>query len=86
MTISDDSRWVAFTIYPEFSRGRHDNNEPPRRNNLGLLDLTSGEMTEIDEVREFAFSGENAEWIAMQKYAPGGGGGDRAGGGGGGGG
>ncbi len=82
VTISDDSRWVAFTIYPEESRGRRGNDDSPRRNKLGLLDLTRGEMTEIDEVRGFAFSGENAEWIALQKYAPGGGGGDRAAGGG----
>ena len=84
VTISDDSRWVAFTIYPEFRRDRRDNNGPPRRNKLGLLDLNSGEMTELDEVRGFAFSGENAEWIALQKYSPGGGDRDDGGGRGGG--
>ena len=75
LEISDDSHWVGFAIYPEFSQDRPDNNGPPQRNKLGLLDLTTGELTEIEEVRGFAFSGENAEWIAMQKYAAGGTGG-----------
>ncbi|MEE3274382.1 MAG: hypothetical protein VX217_05995, partial [Acidobacteriota bacterium] len=80
LEISDDSHWVGFTIYPEFSQDRPDSSGPPQRNKLGLLDLGNGELTEIEEVRRFAFSGENAEWIAMQKYAPGGTG-SRAGGG-----
>ena len=81
ISISEDSRWVAFTIYPEFTRGggRGDGDGPPR-NKLGLLDLSSGEMTEFDEVRSFAFSGDNAAWLAMAKYPAGGNGG--AGGGG----
>ena len=81
--ISDDSRWVAFTIYPEFRRGGgRGGDNGPQRNKLGILDLSSGEMTEFDEVRGFAFSGENSQWLAMHKYAPGGGapGGGRGGG------
>ncbi|MGD8330193.1 MAG: hypothetical protein PVJ49_12215, partial [Acidobacteriota bacterium] len=81
ISISDDSRWVAFAIYPEFRRGGGDGNgeDAPRRNKMGLLDLNSGEMTEFDEVRSFAFSGENAEWLAMAKYPAGNGGGARGG-------
>ncbi len=81
ISISDDSRWAAFAIYPEFRRGggrggsRGNNGDDPRRNTLGLVDLTTGEMQEFDEVRSFAFSGENAEWLAMTKYAAGSGGG-----------
>jgi len=73
ISISEDSRWVAFAIYPDFRPGgsRGGNSTPPARNKLGLLDLTSGEMEEFDEVRSFAFSGDNAAWLAMTKYPAG---------------
>lgn len=77
ITISEDSHWVAFTINPEFQRGggggRGGNGDAPERDKLGLLDLTTGELQEFDEVRSFAFSSDNAEWLAMAKYPAGGG-------------
>ncbi len=77
ISISDDSRWAAFAISPEFRRGgdRGGDSDDPQRNKLGLLDLTTGDMQEFDEVRSFAFSGDNAAWLAMAKYPAGGGGG-----------
>ncbi len=70
ISISADSRWVAFTISPEFRRGggRGGNGNGPARNKVGLLDLNSGEMQEFEDVRRFAFSGDNAAWLAMAKY------------------
>jgi dipeptidyl aminopeptidase/acylaminoacyl peptidase len=88
ISISEDSRWVAFAIYPEFRRGGGERggnggggggDQAVRRNKLGLLDLTSGQMQEFDEVRGFAFSGDNAAWLAMAKYPAGGNGGAPAG-------
>lgn len=74
ISISQDSRWVAFTINPEFQRGGdgRGNDDTPRRNKVGLLGLSNGEMQEFDAVRSFAFSGDNAEWLAMAKYPAGG--------------
>jgi dipeptidyl aminopeptidase/acylaminoacyl peptidase len=80
ISISEDSRWVAFSVYPEFRRGGdRGGDDGPARNKLGLLDLESGEMQEFDEVRSFAFSGDNAAWLAMAKYPAGGNGGGGAG-------
>ena len=79
LAFSDDSAWVAFTIYPEFTRRRRERENGQPRNKLGLLDLGSGEMTEFDEVRSFAFSGESSGWLAMSKYPAGGGGGPAGG-------
>ena len=88
---SDDSRWLAFTIYPTVKEGKQAQKQrQPARNKVGFLDLSSGEKTEIDDVRAFAFAGERGGWIALHRYpvatggpagGPGGGGGGPGGGG-----
>ncbi len=71
LDFSDDSRWVAFTIYPTVEEGKQEGRQrQPARNKVGLLDLSTGEMTEIEDVRAFAFAGERGGWIAMHRYPP----------------
>lgn len=84
VTFSEDSRWLAFAITPtkEEADGPGGGNGPSR-NDLGLLDLSSGEMTEFEEVQSFAFAGERGGWIALRKYPASVGGGAAARGGGG---
>lgn len=88
---SEDSRWLAFTIYPTVEEGKSaERQRQPPRNKVGLLNLSSGEKTEIESVRAFAFAGERGGWLALHRYpaatggSPGGpGGGGSPGGGGG---
>jgi len=88
LSFSDDSRWLAFAVYPTVEEGKQARRQrQPARNKVGLLNLSTGEMTEIEDVRTFAFAGERGGWIALHRYAtttgaPGGGGGGATGGGG----
>jgi hypothetical protein len=75
VVFSDDSRWLAFTIAPtkeESDRPRGQGAAP--RNKVGILDLTTGERTEVEDVQSFAFAGERGGWIAMRMYPAAGGG------------
>ena len=69
MTFSDDSSWLAVAVAP--SRREAQANERARRPNqnaLMLIHLPTGEQTEIEKVRRFAFNGEMATWIALDRY------------------
>jgi len=81
VVFSHDSRWLAFAITPD----KEDSDGPrgegaPARNKVGLLELSTGEMTEVEDVQSFSFAGERGGWIALRRYPASGGGG--AGGGG----
>ena len=79
IAFSDDSRWLAFTVSPTVDEGKQARTQrSPARNKVGLLDLASGEMTEIEDVRAFRFAGERGGWIALHRYPAGGGGGGAA--------
>lgn len=70
IAFSADSRWLAFTITPtkeESERARAQRR--PVRSKAGLLELASGEMTEIPDIRSFAFAGERGGWIALSRFA-----------------
>jgi dipeptidyl aminopeptidase/acylaminoacyl peptidase len=83
MSFSEDSRWLAFTIYPTVEEGKRASAQRgPARNKVGVLELASGEMTEVDDVRSFAFAGERGGWIALHRYPAEAGGGAGASGGG----
>ena len=78
MAISDDAKWVAFSVAPtkkeaaQLRRTRR-----PAQNKVTILNLADGSTTTVEKIQRFAFSGEKATWIAMKKYgadAPGGGG------------
>jgi dipeptidyl aminopeptidase/acylaminoacyl peptidase len=78
LAFSEDSKWVAFSVAPtkkEAAQLRRQRR--PLQNKVALLNLATGNDMRFDKVRRFAFSGEKATWIALQKYgpeAPGGGG------------
>jgi acetyl esterase/lipase len=78
MAISEDSKWVAFSVAPtkkeaaQLRRTRR-----PAQNKITLLNLADGSTTTVEKIQRFAFSGEKAAWVAMKKYgadAPAGGG------------
>jgi dipeptidyl aminopeptidase/acylaminoacyl peptidase len=71
LVISDDSKWVAFTIYPteaEAKRLRRD--RKPAQNRVALVNLATGGKKEFDRIRRFAFAGEKPAYIALFGYAP----------------
>jgi dipeptidyl aminopeptidase/acylaminoacyl peptidase len=77
LTFSEDSKWVAFSIAPTKKEAAQLRRQrKPLQNKVALLNLATGSDLRFDKVRRFAFSGEQAAWIALQKYgaeAPGGG-------------
>ncbi len=72
---SHDSKWFAFAVLPPFTRntGPEASATPPGRptprNKVGLVNLATGEKSEFEGVRRFAFSGEAGTWLALHKYA-----------------
>jgi dipeptidyl aminopeptidase/acylaminoacyl peptidase len=84
LEISGDSKWAAFTVYPDAAppagtgrggrggRGAgaaaNGNGAAPARpqNKLALVNLASGEKTEFERVRRFAFNGDAPTWLALQ--------------------
>jgi len=81
VTVSADSRWVAYTIAPPASNGRGGRGAgrggapnagaapaAPTQNKMGLVNLATGEKKEFEKVRRFAFNGDKPTWIAMQGY------------------
>ncbi len=74
---SSDSRWLAFIINPGREEARRARTQRRTLNDkVGLVELSTGEMTEHENVRSFAFAGERGGWIALNKApaaAPGGG-------------
>ena len=74
LTISGDSRWVAFTIYPPSTtpgavvaarrggrgarRRRRRRRPAPTQNKMALVNLATGEKKEFDKVRRFSFNGD----------------------------
>ena len=76
IAFSDDARFVAFTIAPTraANKAARQSNKPAR-NKAGLVDLSSGELTEFKDVQSFVFDGERSKWLALRKYRPAGGGG-----------
>jgi dipeptidyl aminopeptidase/acylaminoacyl peptidase len=71
LAFSEDSAWVAFTIYPDRETAQENRRQRrPSRNRVGLVELASGEMVELEDIRGFSFNGEMAGWIALHKYAP----------------
>jgi dienelactone hydrolase len=93
LAFSDDGKWAAFSTYPTRAAAlRLKRQRRPIQSGVTVLNLATGEKKEYPKIRRFAFSGESAGWIAMQRYGPdapgggaavapaGGGGGGRGGG------
>ncbi len=69
MAFSEDAKWLAFTIYPtEKEKEKLKKQKKKSFNKAGLVDLSSGEMQEFDQVKKYAFSNENPGWLALHKY------------------
>lgn len=77
VTISGNSRWVAFMVRPNADAGR----ARPRGGNAGasgaapanklaIVNLADGSKREIENVRSFRFAGDTSSWIAVQHAAP----------------
>ncbi len=71
VVFSEDSRWLAFTVYPDRAAAKRlEKEKEPARNKVGLVELASGELTEFEDVQAFRFAGEAGGWIALHRYAP----------------
>ncbi|MBW3535322.1 MAG: hypothetical protein KY453_08930 [Gemmatimonadetes bacterium] len=69
-TFSEDGRWLAFSVgMSEDAREALRKRDEPVRDDLGLVDLTTGERTTVEDVASFAFSGDG-RWLAMRRYPP----------------
>lgn len=67
---SSDSRWIAYRIgYSEAEQEKLKKTKKPVQNKLGLMNLTTGEMSTIDTIEAFSFSSDGA-YLAMRRYRP----------------
>lgn len=67
---SYDSRWVAYNIgYSEAQQEKLTKEKKPIQRKLGLLNLTTGAQTVLDNIETFAFS-PNGAYLAMRRYPP----------------
>jgi fermentation-respiration switch protein FrsA (DUF1100 family) len=66
---SEDSKWIAFMTYPprrEAQRLRR--LRRPVQSGVTFVNLATGEKREYPRMRRFAFSGDTAGWIALQRH------------------
>jgi dipeptidyl aminopeptidase/acylaminoacyl peptidase len=71
LAFSEDCRWAAFSIAPTKKEAAQLRKQrKPLQNKVALVNLADGKETRFDKVRRFAFSGEKATWLALQKYGP----------------
>src|SRR5580700_6493087 len=71
LSISFDSRWVAFHSYPTTEQAKRlKKDRKPIQTKVVLVELATGKKTEFEKVRRFAFSGEGSTYLALQRYGP----------------
>jgi dipeptidyl aminopeptidase/acylaminoacyl peptidase len=67
---SSDSRWVAYSIgISESQEEKLKKDKKPIPKKIGLLNLTTGELTTVGGIESFAFSPEGG-WLAMRRTPP----------------
>ena len=67
---SADSAWLAYAIgMSERDGEKLTRDKKPIQNNLGLMNLTTGEMTTIEGIESFSFD-DTGKYLAMKRYAP----------------
>ena len=67
---SSDSRWVAYSIgISESQEEKLKKDKKPVPKKIGLLNLSTGELSTVDGVESFAFSPDGA-WLAMRRTPP----------------
>lgn len=68
VSFSSDSRWLAYGIkMSESERKKREKQKKSVRNNLGLLNLVTGDSTVVEEVASFIFRDDGA-YLAMERY------------------
>ncbi len=71
LAFSDDSKWLAFAVAPtRTAAAQLKKQRKPLHNSVSLVDLATGKATEFPKIKRFAFSGEQAGWLALHRYAP----------------
>jgi dipeptidyl aminopeptidase/acylaminoacyl peptidase len=69
--ISADSRWVAFNLYPTTREAKSlKKAKKAVQTKVVLVELATGKKVEFEKIRRFAFSGEKATTLALQRYGP----------------
>ncbi len=69
LDFSDDGKWFAFTVAPSAKEAKRLKRErKPLQNKITLVELATEKKTEFEKIRRFAFSAENAAWIALHRY------------------
>src|SRR5579875_771812 len=59
LVFSDDSKWLAFDVFPTQTQGRQlKKQHKPLEDKVVLLELSTGKKTEFERIKRFAFSGE----------------------------
>jgi dipeptidyl aminopeptidase/acylaminoacyl peptidase len=67
---SSDSKWLAYSIgQSEADQQKLRTEQKPVQNQLGLMNLTTGEMSVIEGIESFAFSPDGTA-LAMKRYGP----------------
>lgn len=68
IAFSEDSRWLAFTVYPKSKDSKKaKKDKKPLFNKLSLLNLSTEKTAVFDKIKSFTFAGEAATWIAMHR-------------------
>lgn len=71
ISFSADSKWAAFFAYPTMSEGRSlKKDKKPAAAKAVLVDLATGAGTEFENVRDFAFSGDDPRFVVFHKNGP----------------
>ena len=63
---TNNSKWSVFTVVPDAIEAANAEKNKPK-NALAIMSLPSGEITEIEEVKNYKLS-EDGNWIAYQLY------------------
>ncbi len=70
LAFSGDSRWAVFLVAPTRKESAQlKKQHKPLQNKVALVDLSTGQDTQMAKVRRAAFSGGTGAWAAFQKYA-----------------
>ena len=66
---SADSRWVAFSTYPQTREAKRlKQQKKPIQTKVVLVELSTGKKTEFEKTRRFVFSGEKSKALALYRY------------------
>lgn len=70
LAISGDSKWAAFAVFPTAKEAKSlKKQKKPLETKAVLVELATGNKTEFERTRRFAFSGKRATAIALQRYS-----------------